>query len=57
MKSIREIAEQTYRKEHPRMFPHSPWERQMELSDLWPRDQDAYVKRVEQIVIEAIKSE
>jgi len=44
---IRKFAEKLYRKEHPREFPFSPYERQRELSDLWPQDQANYVNRVE----------
>jgi len=33
-----------YRRMHPRVFPYSPYERQMELSDLWPSEQ-ARIKR------------
>lgn len=31
-----------YRRAHPRLFPYSPWERQKELSDLWPSEQKKF---------------
>lgn len=40
-----EFAERLYRREHPKLFPHSPWERQSRLSDLWECDQQKYVRR------------
>lgn len=40
------IAEQVFRRENPRRFPFSPWGKQLELRDLWPSDQAAYIDRV-----------
>lgn len=53
---IEKLAEEVYRQEPPRMFPYSPYGRQMELHDLWPTDRKAYVDRVARIVKEMQKS-
>ncbi len=37
-----DIYEQVYRDLHPRTFPLSPWERQRELRDLWPAEQQKF---------------
>ena len=41
--------ERAYRKLHPRTFPLSPCERQRELSDLWPADQDRFRQMVDAV--------
>lgn len=41
---------QAYRDLHPRQFPFSPWERQMELRDLWPADQERFRETVRGIL-------
>ena len=48
--TVRRAAEELFRREHPKSCPWSPWERQMELRDLWPADQEAYIRRVEQMI-------
>ena len=40
------LAERAYRDLHPPMFPYSPWERKMELRDLWPSEQAKFVRTV-----------
>jgi hypothetical protein len=40
-----ELAERLFRAEHPRLFPFSPYGRSPQLSDLWPADQEAWVRR------------
>ncbi len=44
------LYDSLYRKLHPRMFPHSPWERQRELRDLWPAEQMEFRKMVDNIL-------
>ena len=39
--------DKAYRLAHPRMFPFSPWERQRELSNLWPSEQEKFRKIVD----------
>jgi len=46
-----------YRKLHPRVFPSSPWERQMELRDLWPADQEKFREMVRAIVAPSTEGE
>lgn len=36
-----------YRKAHPPHFPHSPYERRLELSDLWPSEQENFIRIVD----------
>ena len=38
-----------YRKMNPRIFPYSAHERQKELSDLWPADQERFKDQVDSI--------
>lgn len=44
------IYDRAYRKMHPRLFPFSAWERQRELSDLWPADQEKFKRVVDAII-------
>jgi hypothetical protein len=39
--------ERIYRETHPRIFPYSPWERQLELRDLWPSEQQKFRNHVD----------
>lgn len=41
--------EKIYRRLHPKRFLFSPWERQAELRNLWPRDQQKFKKMVDGI--------
>lgn len=41
-----------YRRAHLRRSPYSPWERQQELSDLWPSDQEAFRELVRNIQVQ-----
>lgn len=52
MSRLRDFAERVYRKEHPH---HGPYGSRPELSDLWPADQDAYVRRIEGILDEQLR--
>lgn len=36
-----------YRRAHPRRFPFSPYERQMQLRDLWPSEQEKFRRIVD----------
>ena len=36
-----------YRRMRPKMFPYSPYERQMELSDRWPADQEQIKREID----------
>ena len=47
------LYDQIYHKTHPRLFPQSPYERQMELRDLWPADQRKFRELVDAIKREA----
>lgn len=40
-----------YRKLNPRRFPYSPWERQRELNDLWPQDQELFRRLVDGVAL------
>lgn len=42
--------EQAYRRLHPRRFPYSSHERQLELRDLWPSEQAKFRKLVDAVV-------
>lgn len=42
--------ERIYRRLNPRTFPYSPYERQRELSDLWPREQQKFRDMVDTIL-------
>jgi len=44
--------DQIYRKLNPKRFPYSPWERQVELSDLWPVDQQKFKDEIDLITKE-----
>ena len=52
MSRLRDFAESVYRKEHP---AHGPYGRRPELSNLWPADQDAYVRGIERILDEQLR--
>lgn len=39
------IYDKIYRRANPKLFPYSPYERQPELRDLWPSEQEKF-KRV-----------
>ncbi len=41
-----------FRKLHPRSSPFSPWERQRELRDLWPADQQKFKGMVDTVLAE-----
>lgn len=41
-----------YRRAHPRLMPFSPWERQRELSDLWPSKQAKFRKLADAMLAE-----
>lgn len=43
------IYDRVYREIHPRMFPYSPWERQMELRDIWPSEQKKFKDMVDAV--------
>jgi hypothetical protein len=49
---LRDIAERVYRKENPGSGPYGA---RPQLSDLWPADQEAYVRRVERILDEQLQ--
>lgn len=49
--------ERAYRRAHPRMFPHSPHERQRELRDLWPADQRKFRELVDAVRVDEIKKD
>lgn len=42
--------EQIYRKMHPKRFPYSPYEKQRELCDLWPDEQEKFKREVDTIL-------
>jgi len=42
--------EQIYKQTHPKACPLSPWERQRQLSDLWPCDQQKFKDVVDVIL-------
>lgn len=42
---IRDFAAELYRREHPKQCPTNPYERQIELGDLWPISQQEYIER------------
>ena len=41
-----------YRRLHPKTFPFSPYERQLELSDLWGANQEKFRREVNAILSE-----
>lgn len=41
--------DQIYRDLHPITFPWSPYDRQLELRDLWPSDQERFRKKIDTI--------
>lgn len=47
--------EQIYRQLNPRSFPYSPYEKQRELRDLWPKEQEAFKRLVDAILRERSK--
>lgn len=47
-----DIYARTFRRLHPRRSPYSPYERQRELSDLWPRDQQRFRETVDAVLKE-----
>ena len=49
--------EAIYRKTHPRAFLFSPWERQMELRDLWPSLQTEFRDGVDAMLAAAQEQE
>jgi hypothetical protein len=44
------VYDKIYRRMHPRQFPYSAFERQSELSDLWPAEQTRFRKMVDATV-------
>jgi hypothetical protein len=49
MREDKDDAAAIYRRLHPRAFQFSPWERQMELRDLWPSDQREFREMIRKI--------
>lgn len=48
MSRVRELAEKLFDAEQgPNPFPYSPWGRRPQLSDLWPCDQEKYIRMAE----------
>jgi hypothetical protein len=47
MGKVQEKAEEIFRREHPGAHWSIPWGHRPKLSDLWPCDQEEYVKRAE----------
>lgn len=43
------LAEKIYRELHPRSFPYCSYEKQMELSDLWPCEQEGFKRMIEEV--------
>jgi hypothetical protein len=42
----REMAEQAYRKLYPPPFPAFPYRRAPQLADLWPDEQERFIRQV-----------
>lgn len=51
MSEVRKLAEKLFKAEHPNPFPHSPWGRRPQLSDLWECDQERYIKMAEAVLL------
>lgn len=48
MSEVKKMAEKLFRAEQgPPEFPYSPWGRRPQLSDLWPCDQEKYIRMAE----------
>lgn len=41
--------EAAYRRANPKLCPLNPWERQAELRDLWPEDQEKFKQLVDAV--------
>ena len=52
----REELRRIYRRLHPRQFPYSSWERQRQLDDLWPAEQERFARDV-RIILAALSEE
>lgn len=51
MGEVRELAERLFDAEQgPNPFPYSPYGRRSQLSDLWPVDQERYIRMAESVL-------
>ena len=50
MRMKREEYERIFRRMHPRTDPTSPYERQRELRNLWPADQQKFIQEVDAVI-------
>lgn len=47
--------DQIYRELHPRQFPHSPYEKQRELRNLWPSEQEKFKQEIDVVLRAALE--
>lgn len=43
--AVERMAKKLFRADHPNYAPHCPYRRPLELSDLWPSEQEPYFRR------------